>query len=126
TKLGVEASAEILRLGPTAPGRQKPDGSPVTAADERAQAIILDGVSGLLPGIPIVSEEAAKPASLPDATFVLVDPLDGTREFIAGSHEYTVNIALIENGTPVLGCIAAPALGLLWRGIPGQGAERLA
>ena len=61
----------------------------------------------------------------PPDEFLLVDPLDGTAEFLAGRLEYTVNIALVRGGTPVVGVIAAPALGLLWRGVSGHGAERL-
>ena len=74
-----------------------------------------------------MSEEAAgraPPASIP-ASFVLVDPLDGTREFVAGRDEFTVNVAIVTGGRPRLGIVAAPAQGLLWRGIEGQGAERL-
>ena len=79
----------------------------------------------LLPGVPIVSEEQeARPSEL-EAGFVLVDPLDGTREFLAGREEFTVNVAIISQGQPAVGIIAAPALGLVWRGVVGQGAERL-
>jgi 3'(2'), 5'-bisphosphate nucleotidase len=81
----------------------------------------------LLPGVPVVSEEAAghaPPTQLPD-TFILVDPLDGTREFIAGSDEFAVNLALVSGGRPVLGIVAAPALALLWRGIERGPAQRL-
>ncbi len=107
--------------------REKADRSPVTAADEAAHAVILDGLARLLPGIPVVSEESAGPPPAIDATagFLLVDPLDGTREFIAGRNEYTVNVALIETGRPVFGLVFAPALGLLYRGSEGAFAERL-
>src|SRR5205807_1567124 len=76
---------------------------------------------------PVVSEEAAAartPARV-GKHFILVDPLDGTREFLAGSDEFTVNVAVVIDGAPVLGVIAAPALGRVWRGIVGRGAERL-
>jgi 3'(2'), 5'-bisphosphate nucleotidase len=75
--------------------------------------------------VPVVSEEerAAPPAA--HEAFILVDPLDGTREFLAGRDEFTVNIALVRAGKPVLGIVAAPALGLVWRGVAGAGAERL-
>ena len=111
--------------------RSKADGSPVTAADEAAEAVICDGLKALLPGVPIISEEAAsrhKPdmAIREGGGYFLVDPLDGTREFIAGRDEYTINIALMSAGAPLLGLIAAPALGLAWRGIVGDGAERIA
>ena len=82
----------------------------------------------MLPGVPVVSEEAAErapPSGLRDRDFVLVDPLDGTRELVAGRDEFTVNVALVSGGRPHLGIVAAPALGLLWRGYPGRGAERL-
>ncbi len=105
--------------------RTKADLSPVSTADEAANAVIVQGLSRLLPGVPIVSEEEhARPSGL-EAGFVLVDPLDGTREFLAGRDEFTVNVALIRAGRPVVGIIAAPALGLVWRGIVGRGAERL-
>jgi len=107
--------------------RTKPDRSPVTSADEAAEAVILDALGRLLPGVCVVSEEAtghAFPDRLPDS-FVLVDPLDGTRELIAGRDEFTINIAIVRGGHPRLGIVAAPAQGLLWRGIEGCGAERL-
>ena len=107
--------------------RLKSDLSPVTAADEVAQAVILEGLSRVLPGIPVISEEASEqwPVLQPGSPFLLVDPLDGTREFLAKSSEYTVNVALVSGGVPVIGCIAAPALGVVWRGVAGVGAERL-
>jgi 3'(2'), 5'-bisphosphate nucleotidase len=73
-----------------------------------------------------LSEERVQMAKPPfRGSFFLVDPLDGTKEFVAGRTEYTVNIALVTEGTPLLGIIGAPALGLLWRGLVGRGAERL-
>lgn len=102
--------------------RLKTDGSPVTAADEAANAVILSGLRHLAPAIPVVSEEAPLP---PDAgsVFWLVDPLDGTREFLAGSGEWTVNIALVVAGRPVLGVVVAPALGIAYEGAgPGTAA----
>jgi 3'(2'), 5'-bisphosphate nucleotidase len=109
--------------------RLKADGSPVTAADEAAEAVICEGLRGLAPGVPIVSEEeaASGKAGLPanrSASYFLVDPLDGTREFIAGRNEFTVNIAVVTAGAPILGVIAAPAFALTWRGIVGHGAAR--
>ena len=106
--------------------RDKADRSPVTAADEASEKIILDGLSRLLPDAPVVSEESPLPAPATlGERFFLVDPLDGTREFIAGESEYTVNIALIVGRHPAAGIIAAPALGVVWRGIVGAGAERM-
>ena len=103
----------------------KPDGSPVTEADLAADRIIADGLMQIAPGIPALSEERAKPLGGCPEAFFLVDPLDGTKEFVAGRDEFTVNIALVVKGTPLLGIIGAPALGLIWRGLVGQGAERL-
>jgi 3'(2'), 5'-bisphosphate nucleotidase len=107
--------------------RIKDDATPVTAADEAAEAVICDALARLDPLIPIISEERAErePPKIHGESYFLVDPLDGTREFIAGRDEYTVNIGLVCAGAPVLGVIAAPALGLLWRGIVDRGAERV-
>jgi 3'(2'), 5'-bisphosphate nucleotidase len=104
----------------------KADRSPVTAADFAAQSVILEGLARLLPGVPVVSEEAAptEQAAL-GPYFVLVDPLDGTKEFLAGRDEFTINVALIADGAPVLGVVYAPARQVLWRGLVGRLAERL-
>jgi len=109
--------------------RGKSDASPVTAADEQAEAIILAGLARLAPGIPVVAEEAAAAGHVPDiagGTFFLVDPLDGTREFVSRNGEFTVNIALIARGAPVLGVVFAPAVGgaagRLFAGAVGHGA----
>jgi 3'(2'), 5'-bisphosphate nucleotidase len=107
--------------------RIKTDLTPVTAADELSEAVILEGLSRLLPGVPVVAEESVgrmRPTRL-DPSFVLVDPLDGTREFLAGRDEFTVNVAIVTHGIPIAGIIAAPARELLWRGIVGGIAERL-
>jgi 3'(2'), 5'-bisphosphate nucleotidase len=95
--------------------RAKEDASPVTRADEAADAVLCAGLRHLAPDIPIVSEERKLPAAAP-ARFWLVDPLDGTREFLAGRDEWTVNVALVEDGRPVLGVVVAPAQGLAWEG----------
>jgi 3'(2'), 5'-bisphosphate nucleotidase len=122
------ASAAILEMrAGVVEAVTKADQSPVTAADHAAEALILDRLKQVLPGVPAVSEEAAgrtPPTKLAD-TFILVDPLDGTREFIAGSNEFTVNLAIVTAGRPVLGIVAAPALGLIWRGTEREPAERL-
>ena len=104
--------------------RGKVDASPVTEADEKAEAVILRGLAALTPDIPVVSEEAASSGCVPDIDqiFWLVDPLDGTKEFISRNGEFTVNIALIEHGVPVLGVVLAPALGRLYAGAEGVGA----
>jgi len=104
-----------------AAARSKSDGSPVTAADLAANRVILDRLSRALPDIPIVSEEADAPAAARGAdNFILVDPLDGTKEFLKGAEEFTVNIALIRDGAPVCGVVFAPALGRIWVGYVGR------
>jgi 3'(2'), 5'-bisphosphate nucleotidase len=104
----------------------KVDGSPVTEADLAADRVLAEGLAQLLPEIPAVSEERLDRAKPPHrGSFLLLDPLDGTREFVAGRSEFTVNLALVTGGAPLLGIIAAPALGSIWRGVVGRGAERL-
>jgi 3'(2'), 5'-bisphosphate nucleotidase len=128
TKITAQAAETILDFINTPDVKHKADGSPVTSADLAAEAIICDGLQRLAPDVPVISEEQAaraKPASIRGGSYFLVDPLDGTREFIAGRDEYTVNIALMTDGAPLFGIICAPALGHLWRGIVGHGAERL-
>jgi len=90
----------------------KDDKSPVTLADTDAEAIILKALGTIAPEIPVISEEAASQGVIPDVAdrFFLVDPLDGTKEFIRHNDEFTVNIALIENATPIMGIVYAPAL----------------
>ena len=107
--------------------RLKPDQSPVTEADEASEAVILQGLARILPKMPVVAEESASAAAPADLTgsFVIVDPLDGTREFLAGRDEFTINLAIVTRGLPVAGIIAAPKQGQLWRGVIGHGAERL-
>lgn len=127
TDIVVQAGAAILAVSrSTMQVTGKSDGSPVTEADMAAHHIIAEGLTKLAPDVPALSEERTDLAARPyKNSFFLVDPLDGTKEFVAGRDEFTVNVALITNGTPVLGIIAAPALGLVWRGIVGRGAERL-
>ena len=127
TDIAILAARAILRFDCRKVTTElKADESPVTAADQASEATILPALAAAFPGVPVVSEESAdawrgKPVS---GTHFLVDPLDGTREFLAESAEYTVNIALVRDGIPVAGVIAAPALGMLWRGAAGH-AERL-
>lgn len=127
TDIVVEAGAAILAVSrSTMQIEGKSDGSPVTEADMAADRIIADGLKRLVPHVPALSEERTDLAARPyKNSFFLVDPLDGTKEFVAGRDEFTVNVALITHGTPLLGIIAAPALGLIWRGLVGRGAERL-
>jgi 3'(2'), 5'-bisphosphate nucleotidase len=104
----------------------KADGSPVTEADLAADRVIGEGLARLIPDIPALSEERPHPVQLPyRGSFFLIDPLDGTKEFVAGRSEFTVNLALVTGATPLLGIIGAPALGLIWRGLVGRFAERL-
>jgi 3'(2'), 5'-bisphosphate nucleotidase len=108
-------------------GDRKADGSPVSEADRAAEAIILAGLRDLAPRYPIVAEEAMAAGDRPEiggGPFWLVDPLDGTREFLSGHGEFTVNIALIDAGHPVAGVVHAPALGRTYRGAFGWGAWR--
>ena len=92
--------------------RTKADSSPVTKADEEAEALILERLAGLEPGVPVVAEESVAKGHVPKlgARFFLVDPLDGTKEFLQKNGEFTVNIALIEHGRPVAGVVIAIAL----------------
>jgi 3'(2'), 5'-bisphosphate nucleotidase len=128
TEIAARASEAILRVAGNAEVRSKDDGSPVTAADEASEAVICDGLKRLAPAVPIISEEQAshdRPKPGARGSYFLVDPLDGTKEFIAGRDEYTVNIAIVTDGLPILGIVTAPAAGIAWRGIVGRGAERL-
>lgn len=128
TEIGVSAALAIRQIQDPGGVRIKADGSPVTPADEASEAVIRAGLARLCPDVPVISEEAAanKKPAVTDASFFLVDPLDGTKEFVSGRDEYTVNIGLVAGGAPVLGVIVAPARGLIWRGIVGQRAERQA
>jgi len=128
TKIVARACTVIRDISPTAGDRQlKPDQSPVTAADVASEAVILEGLAKLLPEVPVLSEEMASTKGAPalDGSFFVVDPLDGTREYIAGRDEFTVNLGIVTRGTPILGIVAAPNRGLVWRGIAGGQAERL-
>jgi 3'(2'), 5'-bisphosphate nucleotidase len=104
--------------------RGKGDASPVTEADERAEALIVAGLAALTPDLPIVAEEGVAAGRVPalHERFWLVDPLDGTREFVHRNGEFTVNIALVHAGRPVLGVVHAPALLRLFGGVVGAGA----
>ncbi len=106
--------------------RTKKDASPVTEADERAEELILAGLQRFFPNIPVIAEEAVAAGRVPHISeeFFLVDPLDGTKEFISRNGEFTVNIALIRGGAPVMGVVYAPALGSLYCGESGHGAGK--
>jgi 3'(2'), 5'-bisphosphate nucleotidase len=118
--LALEAGKEILRVRSAHFDiASKADGSPVTEADQCAEKVIVSGLLVAFPGVPIVAEEMVAAGDVPTylgGVFFLVDALDGTREFCAGREEFTVNIALVENGVPVAGIVYAPALGALFAG----------
>ena len=136
--LAERAGREILRIyGSDFAVRGKSDASLVTDADERAEEIILAGLAELAPGCPVVAEEqvsAGRAPTLRGRAFFLVDPLDGTREFVKRNGEFTVNIALIVDREPRLGVVHLPALGetywcdaraRAWRSRRGAGPERI-
>ncbi|MHC9086816.1 3'(2'),5'-bisphosphate nucleotidase CysQ [Luteimonas sp. RIT-PG2_3] len=107
---------------------RKADASPLTAADLAAHHCIVDGLAVLTPGIPVLSEESADTVTADRRRqwprLWVVDPLDGTREFVKRNGEFTVNIALIDHGVPVFGVIQSPVGDVLWHGTPGAGAFR--
>jgi 3'(2'), 5'-bisphosphate nucleotidase len=127
TDLVIRAGAAILAVNRRAMKVDgKADGSPVTEADMAADRIIGEGLARLVADVPVLSEERTHLARPHYAgSFFLIDPLDGTKEFVAGRNEFTVNLALVVNGTPLLGIIGVPAMDLIWRGLVGRGAERL-
>ena len=128
TAIVAHASAVIRATSAESVDRRlKPDSSPVTAADEASEASILKELARLLPDVPVVSEEMAG-SKMPTAlghSFIVVDPLDGTKEFLAGTNQFTVNLAIVTRGVPIAGIIAAPNHGKVWRGVVGDKAERL-
>jgi 3'(2'), 5'-bisphosphate nucleotidase len=117
-----EAILEIVRHGFEVEAKR--DSSPVTEADRAAELIILAALARAAPGIPVIAEEEVAAGRIPahDDIYFLVDPLDGTKEFIRGGDDYTVNIGLIEKGSPKLGVVFAPANGRLHGGYVGSGA----
>jgi 3'(2'), 5'-bisphosphate nucleotidase len=123
-----DAAREIMRIYVGDHGeRTKADKSVVTDADHAAEAIIVAGLRAIAPDMAVVAEEEMAAGHVPKmdgSPFWLVDPLDGTKEFIKKNGEFTVNIALIEEGKAVLGIVLAPASGILWRGGAGLGADR--
>ena len=125
-RLARAAAVEILRCRATGiEVRIKADSSPLTEADEAAERIIVPALRALTPDIPVIAEEeVARAGTIPSAAarFWLVDPLDGTKEFVANRDYFTVNVALIEHARPILGVVAAPAMARIFSGIPGFGA----
>lgn len=128
-RLTLEAGAAIMDVyGRADMGlRAKDDASPVTEADEAADAIIAAGLRAAFPGVPLVTEEQSASHDLSASTFLIVDPLDGTKEFVQRRGDFTVNIAYVEDGVPRAGIVYAPAQGRLFATLPGGGAveERL-
>jgi 3'(2'), 5'-bisphosphate nucleotidase len=123
-ELVVEAAVAVMCVyAGDANARQKVDKSPVCDADERAEAIILRGLAERLPYLPVIAEEAASRGEKPRCgrAFILVDPVDGTREFLHRNGEFTINIGLILDGVPSVGAVYAPALERLW--LAGEGAS---
>lgn len=125
TELVLRAGAAIMAIPRDAKVTQKPDGSPVTPADLAADRVIAEGLAKIAPHVPVLSEECCSNGRPTSGSFFVVDPLDGTKEYIAGRDEFTVNLALVSDGLPVLGIVGAPAQGIAWRGAIGHGAERL-
>jgi len=117
-----EAILEIVRRGFDV--ETKGDSSPVTEADRAAELIILAALARAAPGVPVIAEEEVAAGRIPahDDIYFLVDPLDGTKEFVRGGDDYTVNIGLIERGAPRLGVVYAPATGRLHGGCVEAGA----
>src|SRR5690349_24079886 len=118
-----EAILTVVRRGFEV--ESKHDASPVTEADRAAELIILAALARAAPGVPVIAEEEVAAGRIPahDDLYFLVDPLDGTKEFIRGGDDYTVNIGLIEGGVPKLGVVYAPASGKLHGGSVGEGAR---
>ena len=117
-----EAILSVVRRGFNV--ETKHDRSPVTQADRAAELVILAALARAAPGVPVIAEEEVAAGRIPahDDIYFLVDPLDGTKEFVRGGDDYTVNIGLIEDGFPRLGIVFAPATGILHGGSVGEGA----
>lgn len=115
-RLALEAGAAIMQVydGPDFEVKSKSDASPVTEADEAADALISAGLRAAFPDVTLITEEQAASHALTAKTFLIVDPLDGTKEFIQRRGDFTVNIAYVENGVPVRGVVYAPAQGRLF------------
>jgi 3'(2'), 5'-bisphosphate nucleotidase len=119
------AGAEILKLVEAGfEIETKSDQSPVTICDRAAEQVILQALAAAAPGVPVIAEEEVAAGRIPahDDTYFLVDPLDGTKEFVRGGEDYTVNIGLLVGGRPRLGVVYQPAIDKLWGGLVGNGA----
>ena len=117
-----EAILTVIRRGFEVEAKR--DASPVTEADRAAELVILAALAKAAPGVPVIAEEEVAAGRIPahDDIFFLVDPLDGTKEFVRGGDDYTVNIGLVVGGLPQVGAVFAPATGRLHGGIAGEGA----
>jgi 3'(2'), 5'-bisphosphate nucleotidase len=125
-RLAIEAGAAILKIyeAPDFAVRAKADASPVTEADEAADALIAAGLRAAFPALPLITEEQAASHDQRAATFLIVDPLDGTKEFVQRRGDFTVNIAYVQDGVPQLGVVYAPAQGrLFWTPAAGGAVE---
>ncbi|TFF22912.1 3'(2'),5'-bisphosphate nucleotidase CysQ [Jiella endophytica] len=125
TAIALRGGEEILKIYATAfDSETKADSSPVTEADINCEAVMKPLLARLAPDVVIVAEEAVSAGDVPAEAkrLFLVDPLDGTKEFINRNGDFTVNIALVENGVPVAGVVYAPAIGTLWAGSAEEGA----
>jgi 3'(2'), 5'-bisphosphate nucleotidase len=120
-RLALEAGDRILQVynGPDFDVKSKSDASPVTEADEAADALISAGLRAAFPDVTLITEEQADSHALTASTFLIVDPLDGTKEFVQRRGDFTVNIAYVENGIPLRGVVYAPAQGRLFYTLPG-------
>ena len=123
-RLALEAGDAIMQVynGPDFAVRAKGDASPVTEADEAADAVISAGLRAAFPDVPLITEEQADSHALSARTFLIVDPLDGTKEFVQRRGDFTVNIAYVQDGVPVAGVVYAPAKGRLFYTLPTGGA----
>ncbi|MEJ0096417.1 MAG: 3'(2'),5'-bisphosphate nucleotidase CysQ [Methylocella sp.] len=118
-EIALEAAVAVMAVyASDCNARRKADKSPVCDADEYAEAIILERLASRLPDFPVLAEEASAHGkkTVAGSTFILVDPVDGTREFLSHNGEFTINIGLIVDGAPQVGVVYAPALGQLWIG----------
>ncbi|WAP66989.1 3'(2'),5'-bisphosphate nucleotidase CysQ [Jiella pelagia] len=125
TAIALEGGEEILAIyGTSFETQTKADASPVTEADLRCEAAMKPLLAKLSPDVVMVAEEAVSAGHVPEeaSRLFLVDPLDGTKEFVGRNGDFTVNIALVEDGVPIAGVVYAPALGKLWAGSAGEGA----
>lgn len=113
--IALEAARYLAALPDRGAGRRlKADGTPSTAADLEAERIVLGRLAEIFPAIPVVAEESAEGCRVPQGLYFLVDPLDGTRDYLTGEGEYSVNVALIEGARPIAAALAVPVLGRVW------------